>query len=62
MGTSLTPDFWRLFAVLLVIFAAVTVVVSAVLDALVVRMLRHSRPTGHRSVTADQFERPLVHR
>jgi hypothetical protein len=61
VGTSLTPDFWRLFAVLLVIFAAVTVVMSALLDALIVRMLRHRRSTGHRSATADRFERPLAH-
>ncbi|WP_328766647.1 hypothetical protein [Streptomyces sp. NBC_00286] len=33
MGTSLTPEFWRLFAVLLVISMAVTFVLSAALDA-----------------------------
>ena len=38
MGTTLTPEFWRQFAVLLVIATAVTVVVSAALDALVLRM------------------------
>ncbi|MFF7648126.1 hypothetical protein [Streptomyces canus] len=62
MGTSLTPDFWRLFAVLLVIFTAVTVVVSAGVDALVVRLLRHRRPAYRLSRTADQQERPLAHR
>ncbi|WP_051135643.1 hypothetical protein [Streptomyces sp. 351MFTsu5.1] len=61
MGTSLTSDFWRLFAVLLVIFAAATVMTSALLDALIVRMLRHRRSTSHRSATADRFERHLAH-
>ncbi|MEU5047363.1 hypothetical protein [Streptomyces griseorubiginosus] len=61
MGTSLTPDFWRLFAVLLVIFTAATVVTSALLDALIVRMLRHRRPAVHRNATADRFERHLAH-
>ena len=37
MGTSLTPDYWRQFAVLLVIAMAVTFVLSAVLDALYLR-------------------------
>jgi hypothetical protein len=40
VGTSLTPDFWRLSAVLLVISTAITFVVSALLDMLAVR-LRH---------------------
>lgn len=35
MDTSLTPGFWRLLAVLLVISTAVTFVVTALLDALV---------------------------
>ncbi|WP_406464739.1 hypothetical protein OH768_52755 [Streptomyces sp. NBC_01622] len=38
MGTTLTPEFWRQFAVLLVIATVATVVVSAALDALVLRM------------------------
>jgi len=38
VGTTLTPEFWRQFAVLLVIATAITVVVSAALDALVLRM------------------------
>jgi hypothetical protein len=49
MGTSLTPEFWRLFAVLLVIATAVTFVLSATLDALVLRWQRHrasQRPSG----------------
>lgn len=37
MGTSLTPEFWRLCAVLLVIAMAVTFVLSAALDALYLR-------------------------
>lgn len=35
VGTSLTPEFWRQFAVLLVIFTAATVVLGTALDALV---------------------------
>lgn len=61
MGTSLTPDFWRLFAVLLVVFAAATVVVSAGLDALVVLMLRHRPAATRPNRTTDQPERPLAH-
>lgn len=52
MGTSLTPEFWRLFAVLLVISMAVTVVLSAALDALVLRAQRRRvgrRPTAART-------------
>lgn len=37
MGTSLTPEFWRQSAVLLMIAMAVTFVLSAALDALVLR-------------------------
>jgi len=37
MGTSLTPEFWRQSAVLLVIAMAVTFVLSAALDALYLR-------------------------
>ncbi|XUL91705.1 hypothetical protein ACQ86D_38120 [Streptomyces galilaeus] len=46
MGTTLTPEFWRQFAVLLVIATAVTVVVGAALDALVLRM--RARRTSQR--------------
>ncbi|MFI6409873.1 hypothetical protein [Streptomyces sp. NPDC050548] len=46
MGTTLTPEFWRQFAVLLVIATAVTVVVSAALDALVLRI--RARRTSQR--------------
>ncbi|KUL24594.1 hypothetical protein [Streptomyces regalis] len=60
MGTSLTPEFWERFAVLLVAAMGVTFVLTAVFDALAVRLLRRrvqrpsaqapSRPqaTGHR--------------
>ncbi|MEX3101946.1 MULTISPECIES: hypothetical protein [unclassified Streptomyces] len=43
MGTSLTPEFWERFAVLLALAIVVTVALSTVLDALVVR-LRHRPP------------------
>ncbi|MFG2023894.1 hypothetical protein [Streptomyces sp. NPDC048825] len=49
MGTSLTPEFWRLFAILLVISMAVTYVLSAALDALALRAQRRRsrrRPTA----------------
>ncbi|MBK3576421.1 hypothetical protein JHN63_21915 [Streptomyces sp. MBT65] len=46
MGTTLTPEFWRQFAVLLVIATVITVVVSAALDALVLRM--RARRTSQR--------------
>ena len=40
VGTSLTPEFWRLFAVLLVAAMGVTFVLTAVFDALALRLLR----------------------
>jgi hypothetical protein len=51
MGTSLTPEFWRQSAVLLVIAMAVTFVLSAALDALYLRArqrraLRRSTGSG----------------
>lgn len=49
MGTSLTPEFWRQSALLLVIAMAVTFVLSAALDALVLRAQQRRaarRPTG----------------
>jgi len=48
VGTSLTPEFWERFTVLLVVAIAVTVVLGAALDAFVVRLLRrrtHGTPT-----------------
>jgi hypothetical protein len=44
VGTTLTPEFWRQFAVLLVIATAVTFVLSAALDALVLRMRARRTP------------------
>ena len=52
MGTSLTPAFWRLFAVLLVISMAVAFVLSTARDALALRAQRRrirSRPTATRT-------------
>ena len=40
MGTSLTPEFWERFAVLLVLGAGLTCVLAAVFDDLAVRLLR----------------------
>ncbi|MFJ3895582.1 MULTISPECIES: hypothetical protein [unclassified Streptomyces] len=37
MGTTLTPEFWRQFAVLLVIATVATAVLSGLFDALVLR-------------------------
>ncbi|MFI6402282.1 hypothetical protein [Streptomyces sp. NPDC050548] len=48
MGTSLTPQFWQLFAVLLVAATGVTFVLTAVFDALALRLL-HRR--GRRTPT-----------
>ncbi|MCD7442304.1 hypothetical protein K4B79_29295 [Streptomyces lincolnensis] len=45
MGTSLTPEFWDRFVVLLVVAAAMTVVLAALLDTLAVRIARRR---GHR--------------
>ncbi|MCX4672373.1 hypothetical protein OG453_37910 [Streptomyces sp. NBC_01381] len=65
MGTTLTPDFWRLFAVLLVSAMAVTFVVSAALDALVLRLqrrrTRHLTPITHEAGASDRPHRALVH-
>lgn len=42
VGTSLTPEFWRQFTVLLVIFTAATIVLGAALDTLVLRARKRS--------------------
>ncbi|MGW0566015.1 hypothetical protein [Streptomyces tauricus] len=47
MRTTLTPDFFQLFAVLLVVAVAVLVVVVAMADSLFLR-LRSSRPLHRR--------------
>jgi hypothetical protein len=44
VGTTLTPEFWRQFAVLLVIAAAVVVAAAAALDAQVLRMSDRRTP------------------
>jgi hypothetical protein len=60
MGTSLTPEFWRLFAVLLVAAMAVTFVVSAALDALYLRRLqrRAERRSPGTAPTGTTTRRP----
>jgi hypothetical protein len=64
----LTPDFWKLSGVLLVISMAVTFVVSAAIDTLVVRLQVRRRQrrltddrTGTTPCSADRPRRPLVH-
>lgn len=68
MGTSLTPEFWRQPAVLLVIAMAVTFVLSVALDALVLRAQQRraarrpsdtgtSAPSG---TTGTRTRRPVV--
>jgi hypothetical protein len=46
VDTSLTPEFWERFAVLLVAATAVTFVLTATLDAITLRRLRraHRQP------------------
>ncbi|WP_416956150.1 hypothetical protein [Streptomyces sp. Agncl-13] len=44
MGTTLTPEFWRQFAVLLVIATVATAVLGAALDALVLRTRARRTP------------------
>ncbi|MFI6494422.1 hypothetical protein [Streptomyces sp. NPDC050564] len=58
MGTSLTPEFWERFAVLLVAAMGVTFVLTAAFDALAVRLLsrRVRRPptrVPHRPESTD---------
>ncbi|MCX5053008.1 MULTISPECIES: hypothetical protein [unclassified Streptomyces] len=64
MGTSLTPEFWRQFAVLLVIAMAVTFVLSAALDALYLRSQQRRaarRASGTGTTGAPRRpERPVV--
>ncbi|MFE7172948.1 hypothetical protein [Streptomyces sp. NPDC057616] len=62
MGTSLTPEFWRQFAVLLVIAMAVTFVLSAALDALYLRRVQRRaerRPPGGIPPALPTTPRPL---
>jgi len=59
VGTTLTPEFWRLFAVLLVSAMAVTFVLSAALDALVLRTRRrHSDGPPPATRAPDASRRP----
>ncbi|ARX88666.1 MULTISPECIES: hypothetical protein [Streptomyces] len=67
MGTSLTPEFWRLFAVLFVIALAVVFAVATALDALVL-WVRRRRPRSRLSsatrapdaAPAKSEEKPLT--
>ncbi|MDX3637091.1 MULTISPECIES: hypothetical protein [Streptomyces] len=64
MGTSLTPEFWQLFAVLLVAAIGVTVVLTAALDELAVRLLSrraHKPPTPTSYRPEHAGHRPSVH-
>ena len=58
VGTTLTPEFWERFAVLLVAATAVTVVLTAVFDTLVLR-LTDRRGRGHRPPAPPE---PAAHR
>ncbi|MFE2889580.1 hypothetical protein [Streptomyces sp. NPDC059272] len=58
MGTTLTPEFWRQFAVLLVIATVATVVVSAVFDGLVLRMRTRGTPQRPPTTPAIRTHRP----
>ncbi|WP_405876912.1 hypothetical protein OG762_01180 [Streptomyces sp. NBC_01136] len=58
MGTSLTPQFWEMFAVLLVAAMGVTFVATAAFDAIAVRLLRRhahepAAAAPSRSATSD---------
>ncbi|MFK4104256.1 hypothetical protein ACI2L1_30065 [Streptomyces sp. NPDC019531] len=65
MATSLTSEFWKLFAVLLVVSMAVGFVLSAVFDALALRTQRRRAERRQADVgTAEAPRRPdriLVH-
>ncbi|WP_130437847.1 hypothetical protein [Streptomyces sp. BK239] len=56
MATSLTSEFWKLFADLLAVSTAVTFVLSAVLDALALRTQR--RRAGYRPAGVEAAEAP----
>ncbi|MEV1063604.1 hypothetical protein [Streptomyces sp. NPDC050263] len=64
MGTSLTPEFWERFVVLLVLAVGLTCVLTAAFDGLAVRLLRRRTPKAlpqmpHRPVRKDH--RTSVH-
>ncbi|MGY5051730.1 hypothetical protein ACWDE0_40080 [Streptomyces sp. 900105755] len=53
MGTSLTPELWERFAVLLVLALGLTCVLAAFFDDLVVRLQSrwaHRRPPAHQPI------------
>jgi hypothetical protein len=55
VGTSLTPEFWERFAVLLVAAIGLTCVLTALFDTLAVRLLRRRvRGQSQRSGTASR--------
>ncbi|KPI19049.1 hypothetical protein OK074_1513 [Actinobacteria bacterium OK074] len=58
VGTTLTPEFWRLFAVLLVIATAATVVLSAAFDALVLRIRARRTPRPPQITRVVRTARP----
>ncbi|MFI1163463.1 hypothetical protein ACH4UM_07590 [Streptomyces sp. NPDC020801] len=65
VGTSLTPEFWERFALLLFAAMGVTFALTAALDALAVRLLgrRAHRPPGrsaHRPERAGHHSRTSV--
>lgn len=59
MATSLTSEFWKLFAVLLVVAVAVTFVLSAVLDALALRTQQRRADRRRADVGAAEAPRRL---
>ncbi|MFE1291827.1 hypothetical protein [Streptomyces sp. NPDC058751] len=63
MGTSLTPEFWGQFAVLLVLAASLAGILTAALESLAVRLLRRRSPkvpeAPHRPIRKDH--RASVH-
>jgi hypothetical protein len=59
VGTTLTPEFWRQFVVLLVIATVATAVLSAVLDALVLRMRAHRTPQRPPATPVVRTHRPI---
>ncbi|MHB9864185.1 hypothetical protein [Streptomyces sp. YIM S03343] len=59
MGTTLTPEFWERFAVLLVAAVAVTFALTAVFDTLAQRLTdRHDRHGDRPSASSE----PTPHR
>ncbi|MGQ4431334.1 MULTISPECIES: hypothetical protein [unclassified Streptomyces] len=65
MGTTSTPEFWRQFAVLLVIATAATAVLGGLFDALVLRTrtrrAQQGAPATHVVRTHRETRRTPVH-